>query len=127
MIELTNIELFKSLSRVEFDNAIIDLHNDYVCTSMQYSADKGIFDLFFRAERSNVVLQFKGAVVTKFGLVLKRTEDSCILNNFYRGRFEVNGELLEYSPLGERYYYMEFEEGDVFEILAQEVLLSLKS
>lgn len=127
MIELTNIELFKSLSSVESDNAIIDLHNDYVCTSIQYSTDKKMFELSFQAENSNVILQFKDAVITKFDLVPKRTEDSCILNNFYRGRFEINGELFEYSPLGQRYYYIEFEEGDVFEILAQEAFLLRKS
>jgi len=50
-------------------------------------------------------------------------EDSCTLNSFYRGQFEVNGELFEYSPIGDRYYYIEFEKGDAFEILAQQVVL----
>jgi len=123
MIELTNVELFKSLVGIESDNGFIDLHNDYACISVQYSLDKKLLEVSFQAVNSNVVLQFKDAVINKFLLVPKRTEDSCTLNNFYRGRFEANGELFEYSPIGERYYYMEFEEGDAFEILAQQVFL----
>lgn len=123
MVELTNVELFKSLVGIESDNGFIDLHNDYDCISIQYSVETKLFEISFQATNSNVVLQFKDAVINKFNLVPKRTEDSCTLNSFYRGRFEVNGELFEYSPIGERYYYIEFEEGDAFEVLAQQVFL----
>lgn len=127
MIDLTDVELFESLVGIESDNGFIDLHNNYDCTSVQYSVEKKLFEVFFQAANSNVVLQFKDAVISKFNLLPKRAEDSCTLNNFYRGRFEVNGELFEYSPARARYYYIEFEEGDTFEILAQQVFLFWKS
>ena len=127
MIELTNVELFESLVGIESENNFIDLHNDYDCTSIQYSVETKLFELSFHAENSKIVLQFKDAIITKFNLVPNRTEDSSTLNNFYRGRFIVNGELFEYSLSGEGYYYIEFEEGDMFEVLAREVFLLQKS
>jgi hypothetical protein len=129
MIELTNIELFKSLVSLELDKTVIDLHNDYDCTSLQYKAEERLLEFCFEVvdgNSSTVIVRFEGATVSKFNLLRKATKDACTLNNFYRGRFEVNGKLLEYSPLGERYYYIEFEDGDVFEVLAQEVFLLRK-
>lgn len=123
MIDLTNIELFESLASIESGSSTIDLHNDYDCTGIRYDAEEKLLELTFQAIASSVVLKFEGASISKFSLVPKRTEDSSTLNNFYRGRFVVNGEIFEYSPSGEGYYYIEFEEGDMFEVFARKVFI----
>jgi len=123
MVELTNIELFESLSSIESGSTIIDLHNSYYCTNIRYDSEEKLFELTFQATNSSVVLKFEGAVISKLNLVPRRTEDSSTLNNFYRGRFVVNEEIFEYTSLGESFYYIEFEEGDVFEVFARKVFL----
>lgn len=123
MIDLTNIELFESLASIEAGSITIDLHNDYDCTDIRYDVEEKLFELTFQAIASSVVLKFEGANISKFRLVPKRMEDSSTLNNFYRGRFVVNEEIFEYSPSGEAYYYIEFEEGDMFEVFARKVFL----
>lgn len=60
--------------------------------------------------------------IVRLDLYLSRANDSSTLNNFYRGRFETSKGLAEYSQLNEAYFYLEFEQGDKFEVLAQEVL-----
>jgi len=46
-----------------------------------------------------------------------------ILDQFYRGRYESDGKLSDINENGERYFYLNFYEGDYFEIFAKEVLL----
>ena len=123
MIDLTNIALFESLASIESGGTTIDLHNDYDCTDIRYDVEEKLFELTFQATDSTIVLKFEGASISKFNLVPKRTEDSSTLNNFYRGRFVVNEKIFEYSPSGEGYYYIEFEEGDAFEVFAGKVFL----
>jgi hypothetical protein len=123
MIELTNIELFKSLATIESGSTFFDLHNNYKCTSIRYGSAEKLFELAFQATNSSVILKFEGAIISKMDLVPKRTEDSSTLNNFYRGRYVVNEEIFEHTPLGQSFYYIEFEEGDVFEVFAERVFI----
>ncbi|UYQ95584.1 hypothetical protein MKQ68_10770 [Chitinophaga horti] len=64
-----------------------------------------------------------GARVNKLNVFLEKTPDSSSLNSFYRGRFEQDGELLEFTDDGRGYYYLEFENGDSIELHASNVKL----
>ena len=51
------------------------------------------------------------------------SQDASTLNAFYRGRFENDGRLLEYSKTDERYFYIDFQDEDKFEVFAKKVNL----
>ncbi len=120
------MKLFEFQLVFEAGHRIVDLHNDYKCENIAYDFSKQTLKCDFKGE-SNVRLEFNGAIVKQMNLILKRTEDSSTLNSFYRGRFEENGTLLEYSKDGKGYYYLEFEDGDSLELHATKVILSVNN
>ncbi|MCW3467943.1 hypothetical protein [Chitinophaga nivalis] len=122
MLELTASPLFDSLLIFETDYGIIDLHNDYYCNKICYDFGNQCLKCFFKGAR-NLMLEFRGVIIVKLNLQLPLTADSSILNNFYRGRFEVDGVLYEISAEGRRYFYLEFEAGDALELYAHNIFL----
>lgn len=122
MFDLTKAELFKSLLVFKTKETVIDLHNDYDCENINYEFDKSCLKCLFKG-KDEVTLEFSDVIITKLGLLLKRTSDSSILNNFYRGRFEQEGVLREYSNEGKGYYHLEFEKGDSIDLHASNVFL----
>jgi len=128
VVELKNIELFKDLTAIDELLIVADLHNDYDCTSIDYSDDSKMLTINFtsnnrKVNRSTVYLRFEDATLMKFDLAFKAMIDKSTLNILYRGRFESNNGLLEYSEQKGFYFYMEFEEGDKFEFFAQKMLV----
>lgn len=120
--ELTNSPLFDSLLIFETSNGIIDLHNDYDCQNVLYDLDTQSLKCFFEGPKK-IILDFEGVIITKFNVQLRLTSDSCILNNFYRGRFETDHTLHEITADGRRYFFLEFEEGNIMELHAHKVFL----
>jgi hypothetical protein len=128
IVELTNAELFKDLTTVDAGEALFDLHNNYVCTNIDYKPEtKSLFFLFEAtmadAEKKHLCLLFENVTFSTFRLFLKRTADSSRLDSFYRGRYEKDGALFEHAPTGETYFYLEFIEEDSFEIFSSKVSL----
>jgi len=129
MIDLTDAELFKDLVFINQGDVAFDIHNDYDCINMSYEKAGAFLSLNFEASGFNktasykqVRIEFKEAILVKVDLVLNRTADSTTINNIYRGRFEQEGKLLEYSDDGGRYFYIEFETGDKIELFSKQVL-----
>src|SRR5687768_9975936 len=119
MIDLTNTELFLELTTIEYGESFFDLHNDYNCVDINYKLpDKTIRFLFQpripEPTKKDLCLLFEEATIADLHVNLKRTEDSCTLDLFYRGRYEIDGNLIEFSPLGEGIFYIDFWEGDSF-------------
>lgn len=128
MIDITGGELFKDLMCFQIQNKVIDLHNDYECESIKYRhEEKKLIFMFNRQAFSNskITLVFEGVSIQKCDLYLSRTADSGTLNVFYRGRFEVDGNLYEKSKSNQEYYYIEFENGDKFELFSTKVYFSI--
>jgi hypothetical protein len=123
MIDLTKMELFENLLVFKTEKDVIDLHNDFKCQSIEYDREVRSIKFIFKDKGNDLVLQFNDAVLNKVNLLFNRTVDSSILNNFYRGRFELDGKLFEYTEEGRGYYYLEFEEGDIFEIFSLKAFL----
>jgi hypothetical protein len=128
IVELTNAEILKDITTVESGEVFFDLHNDYVCTDIDYkSQTKTLFFLFeptmADAEKKHLCLLFENVIFSTFRLFLKRTADSSRLDSFYRGRYEKDGALFEHAPTGEAYFYLEFIEEDAFEIFSSKVSL----
>lgn len=122
MLDLTESPLFESLLIFETGNGIIDLHNGYNCRSILYDSNSKILRCFFEGSK-NLILEFRDVIVAKLNLLLQLTSDSSTLNNFYRGRFEINNTLYESSADGRRCFYLEFEAGDALELYAYKVFL----
>lgn len=120
MIELKADTLFECLMSIKTDDGYIDLHNDYQCQGISYSNQS--LRLFFKG-RNNVTVEFTGIEIIKMEWLFEQTPDSSTLDNFYRGRFEKNGELHEITDSGKRYFYIDFYEGDAIELFADYVFL----
>jgi hypothetical protein len=122
MIELTNVELFKSLVDIMDGEKIFDFHNEYRCVKINFESKN--LELTFRKDQNSsiVILQFVEAEICKFEIGLGFA-NSYKLDLFYRGRYEDEGKLFEFSPLGKRYFYINFLDGDYLEILTKDVFL----
>jgi hypothetical protein len=131
-IELLNAELLKDLTTVEAGETSFDLHNDYVCTNINYKLQTKTLSFLFEPSLADVAknplcLLFENVTFSNFKLYLKSTADSSTLDSFYRGRYEIDGSLFEYATTGEAYFYMEFIEGASFEFFSDKVSLVEKS
>lgn len=125
-MDLTNSELFKDLTTVSAENQFFDLHNDYNCKAISYDSIAMILTLVFKpcsSTKKNLCMEFTGARIANFTFHLSCSKDASTLNAFYRGKFENDGVLLEYSNSDERYFYIDFEEDDKFEVFARKVSL----
>lgn len=132
MIDLTDTDLFQDLTYVQFNNGGFDLHNDYHCIEIAYNSKDNSIQFTFESIKKRIIdnqlcLSFQKAKLENLNLFFERTTDTSTINNFYRGKFERENIVLEYMETGERFFYVEFEEGDKFEIFAQKVFLSYQS
>lgn len=132
LIELTNAELFKDLTTLGNVDTFFDLHNDYTCTSIDYKSFDKTLGFSFQPNnindtKKNLYLLFENVTLSNFNMYHNRTTDSGILDSFYRGRYQNEGALFEYTPTGEGYFYLEFIGGDAFECFAGKVTMSEKT
>lgn len=124
MIDLTNSELFKDLTFLKGLDKEYDLHNKYNCSSIAFDNQERTLKIYLDPveissdQLGRACMVFTGVTMSKFNLFFNRTGDSATINNFYRGRFEKMGEAYEYAENGDVYFYIEFEEGDSFELFA---------
>ena len=128
MIDLTNAELFLDLTTINYDGFFFDLHNDYECADINFSLSEKTIGFLFQPRGSaqlkkDLYLLFEGATIANGTINLKRTADSSTLDLFYRGRYEIAGELFEISSEGDNVYYVNFIEGDSFIIFSKKVTL----
>lgn len=123
MIDLSQKELFEDLLTVKLNNEFIDLHNDFNCEEFIYDKANCILKFLFRGN-GKILLTFIDVEITRLNVSFGSNPDSGTLNNFYRGRFEINGKLFEYREDGRGYYYLEFETDNKLELHARSVLLS---
>lgn len=124
-IYLTKSELFESLLEIRIGENYIDLHSDYDCLKLMYS-DNNDFLLVFNSLSSNglvVSLKFSNTTFSSINLLFNEVTESVTLDSFYRGRFEKDGILKEYSEDGQSYFYLEFYEGGAIELLSDRVVL----
>lgn len=104
MIDLTQKELFEDLLTVKLDDEFIDLHNDFNCEEFIYDNTGCFLKLLFKGN-GQISLTFVNVEITKLNVSFGSDADAGILNNFYRGRFEINGKLYEYKEDGRWYFF----------------------
>ncbi|MFT3701671.1 MAG: hypothetical protein QM802_04850 [Agriterribacter sp.] len=132
MIDLTDVQIFKDLTYIETEEAGFDIHNDYSCIQTSFDATDNTLKFSFQSSKDSILkyrleLIFQNIKIEKFDLLWERNEDSGTLNNFYRGKFEIQNSLVEFLDTGERFFYIEFEMGDKFEISAKKAFFSFQA
>lgn len=121
MITATSIEFFKNLAQYYYDNRYYDFHNNYSCEKLSYSDE--ILLILFKSLIGGIFLSLKFTDVKIITLDFFNVKDveNLTLDNLYRGKFELNRELIEVSEDGKGYFYLEFYEGQKLEFWANGV------
>lgn len=121
MIAATSIEFFKNLAQYDYDNRYYDFHNNYGCEKLLYS--NGILLILMKSIVDGVLLSLKFTDVKIITLDFFNIKDieNLTLDNLYRGRAELNGNLIEVSEDGKGYFYLEFYEGQKLEFWAKDM------
>lgn len=123
-------ELFQSLVEIDVNGFCIDLHNDYDCISFTHNGETNKFCLHFRSIKENpqyplVSLQFEQVRFHTINAGLETTPKSNTIDNIYRGRFEANGNLHEFTEDGKSFYCLEFLEAYSFQFFAKVLMIVL--
>lgn len=121
MIAAISIEFFKNLAQSDYDSRYYDFHNEYGCEKLSYS--NGILLILFKSLIDGVLLSLKFTdvkIITLNFFNVKEVEN-LTLDNLYRGRGELNGDLIEISEDGKGYFYLEFYEGQKLEFWAKDM------
>lgn len=124
-------ELFQSLVEIDINEVCIDLHNDYDCISFSYTEATHEFLLNFRSVKENapyplVSLKFEQVIFHTINAGLETIPKSRTIDNIYRGRFEANGSLYEFTEDGKSFYCLEFLEAYSFQFFANSLQIVLK-
>lgn len=116
-------KLFDNLSQMEYNGSFFDFHNDYNCTSLSLENNEFSLLLSHIRNENQIILKFSNTKFVNFHFDLKIKNESLTIDNLYRGRFELNGILHEFSESDSSYFYLEFYEGQSFEFFCDELLI----
>lgn len=121
-IKANTISLFDNLSQFNYSDDIIDFHNDFNCIQIQFHNSK-LSLLFERIiDKTLIEMKFIDVKITTMNLkydILHKI-GYLTIDNVYRGRFEKNGKLHEYSIDGLSYFYLDFYEDISIEFYCNE-------
>ncbi len=130
-INLENMTLFAPILDFTIGEEHIDLHNDYDCQNIVELADKREVALYFnhtKHHHKKIVLLFGQAKITTTKHLISDTSRSVTLSNFHRGKFTTEGnDLLEINNEGQKYFYLDFSEGQQMKIFAKTISLSTEN
>ncbi len=117
------IELFKDLSQFDLDNVYYDFHNDFDCIKIVF---EGTFILLlFRKIIEGYIISFKfdNVILVSFEFENFNKIKNLTIDNIYRGRFEKDRQLIEFSSDGKSYFYLEFVEGIRMELWCDYIVI----
>ncbi|MFF2450296.1 hypothetical protein ACFVSW_24940 [Neobacillus sp. NPDC058068] len=115
-----SIELFENLCQYEFDYGYYDLHNDYDCESVSLKDNVLFINFKQDVNGEGISLVFTDVEVKHFDFFNVTDSKTLTIDNVYRGKAVINGELKEF--LGEKgSFYLEFYEGQRLEFWAKSV------
>ena len=123
MIEAASIEFIINLAQYDYGNRYFDFHNEYSCEKLSYC--NGILLLCFEnlISGDKVSLKFIDVNITAVEYFSGKGIEGLTLDLLYRGRVELNGNLIEISEDGKGYFYLEFYEGQSMEFWAKGLCL----
>ncbi|WP_367916113.1 hypothetical protein [Leadbetterella sp. DM7] len=114
-----SIEFIKNLAQYDYNNHYYDFHNDYSCEKISYS--DSILLIVFKNLIDGLLLslKFTEVKITTIDFFNVKEIEGLTLDNLYRGRTQLNGDLIEVSEDGKGYFYLEFYEGQKLEFWAK--------
>lgn len=115
MIKAKDIKLFDDLTQLTINHKTYDLHNNYDLSSLTLSDCKLLFKLNHCKEAKTISVLFHDVEIVKLGFEFSSCIDNSTIDSLYRGRFERDGSLIEFSDRGKGYFYLELFEGDNIE------------
>lgn len=121
MLLAKSIEVFKNLVQYDYNNQYYDFHNDYNCEKLTYS--DGILLIMFKSVFGEIMvsLKFTEVKIQNMDIFNVRDVENLTIDNLYRGRTELNGDLVEFTETGKGYFYLDFYEGQRMEFWASEL------
>ncbi|MBP7345690.1 MAG: hypothetical protein KA952_04035 [Sediminibacterium sp.] len=116
MMNANDIELFKNLSQEEYNGKYFDFHNDYDCVKVILFVD-GFLTLIFRniVNKQMVKLKFSDVTISTMDFFNFNKVENLTIDNLYRGKAELEGELVELKNGNIGYFFLEFDEGQKLE------------
>ncbi len=122
-IKAKDIELFKNLSQFDLEDVYYDFHNEFNCTKIYFS-DRILFFLFEKIScRFVVKLSFFNVALERFDFCNFSQMNNLTIDSLYRGRYEKENKLFEFSNSGSSFFYLEFYEGGKIEFWCDEILV----
>ena len=115
------IALFKNLSEFDLDNIYYDFHNDFDC--IKIILEDNFLSLIFRKIKEEYLISFgfQNVNLIRFDFGNFSELKNLTIDNLYRGRFEKDGHLSEFSGDGKSYFYLEFYEGPKMELWCESI------
>ena len=115
-----SVEPFRNLCQYDYDYYDYDFHNDYDCENVTLKDDVLFINFKQEANGNSLSLIFSDVELKQFEFFNVNNSKTLTIDNVYRGRVKIDGELVEY--LGEKgYFYLEFYEGQRLEFWAKSV------
>lgn len=121
----TEIKLFEDLSYFDYEQNSFDLHNDFDCKKIQF--EDNVIILIFKKINTNVFifLKFQNTNITHFNFNFKINE-ALTVDNLYRGKLEVDGNLKEFNN-NKGYFYLEFYNEQKIEFWSDLILFEIEN
>ena len=126
IIELTDSLLFENISFLKHENISIDIHNDYDFRELLFEQTRMAL-LFVEEINHNKFIEFifEDIGLTKFKITQFEVPDSVTIDNFYRGKVELNGVLIEQDSNNKKYFYLDFLEDIQIELWCSRLYLNI--
>ncbi|WP_395074835.1 hypothetical protein [Flavobacterium sp.] len=122
IINLTNSKLFNSLLEINYQEKIIDLHNDYELKNIIFQ-DNYKLKLILKNNNSEnqIALIFENFEFIDFDIPIIQ---DLTLDNFYRGRYEFENKLFD-DFNNKKCFYIEFYENGKLNLLCSDLTLKI--
>lgn len=112
-IKAEDIKLFQNL--IYYGD--YDFHNDYECCKILCSGSE--LKLFFENTKKEILMiVFSNVTISEIHQSVNSRIDT--IDILYRGRFEENNQLKEYSEDGKGYFYLSFYNDEEIQFWAEE-------
>ena len=126
IIELTNNLLLENISFLKYENISLDIHNDYNFKELSFEHNR--MKISFNEISNNfkiIEFVFENIEVVKLKMIQFEVPDSITLDNFYRGKTELNENILEEDSSKRKYFYLDFLEDIQIELWCSRLYLQI--
>lgn len=118
-IDIVNTVLFDSILEFKKTNGYVDIHNDYEVESVMYDPIKGNLKLLLNSLENNPLeILFENVLIIEMNIKI----DDKVIDNFYRGRFESEGDVFDEID-NRKCFYIDFDGGSKINLLCEKAVV----